>query len=161
MNLIYPVHGLTGAFHLIVALLAILFGTYILFSTKGTQRHKRVGYLYAVSMLLLNITAFMLFNLTGKFNVFHIAAIVSSLTLFAGIIPVIIKKPAGSYVHYHFSFMYWSVMGLYAAFVSETLVRIPATPFWGAVGVGTALVMLAGGLVFGFKKAKWEALSSL
>lgn len=156
MNLIYPVHGFTGAFHLVVALLAILFGTYILFSKKGTSIHKKVGYLYTTSMVLLNITAFMLYNINGKFNVFHIAAIVSSLTLLAGILPVLIKKPADNYVHYHFSFMYWSVIGLYGAFVSETMVRIPATPFWTAVGIGTGLVMFIGGLVFAYQKAKWE-----
>jgi len=157
MDLIYTTHSFTGAFHLVVAILALLFGTIVLFSKKGTQFHKRAGYLYAVNMMLLNITAFMLYNLTGKFNIFHIAAIVSLATLIAGFVPIIIKKPVKGYMQLHISFMYWSVMGLYAAFVSETAVRIPATPFWEAVGFGTAAVMLIANIVYFQKKNQWES----
>jgi len=158
MKIIYLTHSFTGTFHLAVAILALLFGTVILFGKKGTSFHKKAGYLYVVNMILLNVTAFMLYNLTGKFNIFHIAALVSSVTLLSGFVPVIIKKPVDGYIQLHFSFMYWSVMGLYAAFVSETAVRIPAAPFWGAVGFGTAIVMFVGGFVFAYKKLQWQSI---
>ena len=35
----------------------------------------------------------------------------------------------------HFSFMYWSVRGLYAAFAAEVLTRIPEANFFGMVGI--------------------------
>jgi len=158
MNFIYPIHGLVGAFHVIVSILSLGFGSYILFSTKGTRLHKKLGYVYAVSMTLVITTAFMLYNLTGKFNMFHIAAIVSTVTLMAGMLPILLKKPRNSYLSLHFSFMYWSVIGLYGAFVSETLVRIPESPFWEMVGLATGAVMLVGGIVFGFKKKQWQLL---
>lgn len=157
MNIIYITHSLTGTLHLLFAILALLFGTVILFSKKGTSFHKKAGYLYVINMILVNVTAFMLYNLTGKFNIFHIAALVSSATLLSGFIPIIAKKPKDGYIELHFSFMYWSVMGLYAAFISETAVRIPTAPFWEAVGFGTAIVMFVGGLVFAYKKNQWQS----
>lgn len=155
---IYPVHGIVGAFHLIVAVLSLVFGSYILFTCKGTSLHKKAGYAYVASMTLVIVTAFMLYNLNGKFNIFHIAACVSTFSLLAGMMPIIFKKPTNSYVSLHLSFMYWSVMGLYGAFVSETMVRIPESPFWEMVGLATSAVMLVGGIVFGFKKKQWELL---
>jgi len=160
MNLFYTTHSFTGTFHLSVAILALLFGTIVLWAKKGTQFHKRAGYLYAINMILLNITAFMLYNLTGKFNVFHIAAIVSSATLLSGFVPILLKKPINGYMDLHIGFMYWSVIGLYAAFVSETAVRIPSTPFWGAVGFGTAIVMFFASIIFAKKRHQWETTFS-
>lgn len=159
MDLLYHVSGYLGAAHLVVAILAILFGTIVLCTKKGTTNHKRTGYAYSLCMILVIVSAFLLYNLTGKFNVFHVAAIVSAATLIAGLVPVFLKKPAKGYMEMHLSYMYWSVIGLYGAFVSETFVRIPSTPFWGMVGFGTALVMLIGGFVFATKKAKWEAIT--
>jgi hypothetical protein len=52
--------------------------------------------------------------------------------------------------------MYWSVMGLYAAFVAETMVRIPDAPFYNMVGWATGGVMLIGGIAFGYYKKSWE-----
>jgi len=50
------------------------------------------------------------------------------------------------------------ITGLYGAFVSETLVRIPESPFWEMVGLATGAVMLVGGIMFGFKKKQWQLL---
>ena len=52
--------------------------------------------------------------------------------------------------------MYWSVIGLYAAFVSEVSVRVPQTPFYAMVGIGTGIVMLLGTIFFRIYKRKWK-----
>jgi len=51
--------------------------------------------------------------------------------------------------------MYYSVIGLYAAFLSEIVTRIPGLNFGIMVGVGTGLVMLVGITFFQMKKNKW------
>jgi len=65
----------------------------------------------------------------------------------------------------HFSFMYWSIMGVYGAFVSETLVRmpkvviesgIPNSVFYQMTGIGTAIVMGLGVYFFLKNKSKWD-----
>jgi len=61
--------------------------------------------------------------------------------------------------------MYWSIMGVYGAFVSETLVRmpkvvvesgIPNSVFYNMTGIGTALVMGLGVYFFLKLKPKWD-----
>ena len=107
-----------GLIHLTVSIFALVFGTWVLAARKGTRAHRRVGYAYAVSMILVLVTAFMIYRLFGRFGVFHMAAIVSTVTLLGGMIPVIRRRPVNSWLNLHFSFMYWSVFGLYAAFVA-------------------------------------------
>lgn len=150
------IHDHIGFIHLISALVATVSGTVILFMAKGTNKHKMIGYGYVISMAVLNITAFLIYRLFGGFGVFHVAAIVSFATVLGGFIPVITKKPSGGWVEMHFSFMYWSVLGLYAAFASEVFTRIPETPFFGMVGIATFGIM-AIGYFFWFKyKPKWK-----
>ena len=154
-----------GLVHLIVSILALIFGTWVLAARKGTKTHRRAGYAYAVSMLLLLATAFMIYRLFGRFGVFHIAAIVSMVTLLGGMIPVIWRKPVNSWLNLHFSFMYWSVFGLYAAFVAETAVRLPirtmfssAQTFFTTVIVSTLATMLVGQIIFFKNKKKWQTI---
>jgi len=63
--------GFTGSFHLIVSILAMISGIMVLGMQKGTRRHRQLGYLYAVSMLLVNLTAFMIYRLFGGFGIFY------------------------------------------------------------------------------------------
>jgi len=155
-----------GLIHLIVSLLALLTGTWVLFTKKGTSRHKKIGYVYVVSMVIVNATAFMIYNLWGKWGLFHWTALVSSITLLLGMLPMIIKKPA-DYISYHFGFMYWSVVGLYGAFVAEVMVRIPPvifkdgipnSTFYKMLGISIALTMGVGAYCFLRLTKKWEGI---
>ena len=138
-------------------MVAMLAGAGVFFLPKATLRHKRVGYVYFVAMLVMLVTTFFLYHLFGSFGIFHVLAVVSSVTLLAGMIPVWSRACIPDWAAYHFSFMYWSVVGLYAAFVAETAVRIPDTPFFAMVGIGTFVVMTAGNIGFRWYKATWEA----
>lgn len=143
-----------GLVHLLSALLATITGSLVLIMRKGTKRHKQVGYVYVFSMLVLNGTAFMTYRLFGGFGIFHYGAIGSALTVIGGMIPVI-KKPKG-WINRHYAFMYWSVIGLYAAFASESFTRIPETPFFGMVGIATGVIMLIGAIGFGRYRKSWH-----
>ena len=112
------VTGTTGLIHLISSIIALVTGLLVLTTTKGTTRHKKIGYIYVVSMVVLNLTAFMIYRLFGKFAIFHWFAVLSCLTLIAGMYPVLTKK-SKNYLLTHFNFMYWSVVGLYCAFCAE------------------------------------------
>ena len=152
-----------GLVHLLMASFALIFGSFVLADGKGTVFHRRVGYLYALSMLGLNITALMIYRLFGKFGVFHWAAVVSLVTLLAGMIPVILRRPAKSWLGLHFNFMYWSVFGLYAAFVAEMATRLPirtavssVTTFFMIVGAATFATMLVGQIILLKYKKRWQ-----
>lgn len=147
-----------GLFHLIVSMLSILFGTTILFMEKGTKRHKQIGYAYIVSMLGVVVTSFMMYRLFGRFGIFHVAAIISAITILLGIIPAILRKPAKSWFSWHYGFMYWSVIGLYSAFAAELLVRIPQQPFFRMVGFASFGVAVIGGIFFAIYNKKWSQM---
>ena len=148
----------TGLVHVISAVFALISGTMIITMKKGTKRHVQVGYLYVISMVVLIVTAFMIYRLFGGWGVFHYASVVSLISISLGMIPIWLKKPVNNWRYLHFTFMYWSVIGLYAAFAAEMFTRIPNTPFLGMVGIVTGVIMLIGGLLFGLKKASWRTV---
>jgi len=145
----------TGQVHLASAIVALAAGAWIVWRPKGTATHRRVGWLYAASMLTLNVTALMIYRLTGTFGPFHIAALVSLVTLIAGIIPAWRRRPA-NWLDRHYFWMAYSYLGLLAATVAETATRVPAvqsfaggpTPvFWIVVVVSSIAVFVVGARV--------------
>ncbi len=164
MNFEHLYSDTIGLVHLIFSILAVIFGTIVLLKTKGSKSHKKMGWLYTYSMVGLLITAFLIYNLYGKFGIFHWLAVVSTVTLFGGMVPMIVKKPK-YYVTLHFSFMFWSVFGLYAAFVAELIVRIPkiviedGAPnplFYNLVGIAVFITMAFANFFYFRHKKKWS-----
>lgn len=147
------VNSSLGWFHLAIALLAMLAGAFVLATPKGTKRHKQVGYIYVASMILVCASAMGIYRLTGTFGIFHVTAIVGFLTLAGGMIPMFIKNLEKKYKAVHVWFMYYSVLGLYAAFASELSVRIPDRPFYTMVGIATGTIFSVG-TIFILKKEK-------
>lgn len=152
------VHDTTGLIHLAASCTSLLFGTLILLWHKGTRLHKRIGYAYTFSMVILNATAFGLYHLFGRFGAFHIAALISSLTIIAGMIPVMLKRPTTKWLDFHMAFMYYSVIGLYAAFASEIITRVILSNFGVMVSIATGLVMGLGAFFFQVKRGRWRKL---
>ena len=145
----------TGLIHLIASTSALISGSLVLLMKKGTRTHIRIGYVYVTSMVVLIATAFMIYRLFNGWGMFHYTTIVSLLTLAFGMLSIWTKKPAHKWQELHFSFMYWSVIGLYAAFAAELFTRIPDAPFMGMVGISSLGIIVAGGIGFKINKAKW------
>tara|TARA_R110000796_G_scaffold252640_2_gene389864 strand:- start:113964 stop:114443 length:480 start_codon:yes stop_codon:yes gene_type:complete len=140
-----------GLFHTCCAVLAMIFGAVVVFKTKGTNLHRKIGYAYVTSMLLMNLSGFGIYNF-GGLSLFHAFAFISLLTLLLGIIPAI--KRSKDWYKKHFYFMSWSVVGLYCAFWAEVGVRFfDMQYFWWVVMLATMLTGLVGMTVIN-KKAK-------
>ena len=125
---------------------------------KGTLVHRRVGYGYVLSIGVLIISSFGIYRLFGRFGVFHALSLVSTFSLVAGMLPMFrkIRKPG----HYetHFKRMYFSVVGLYAAFAAESFSRVSRFGnFWQAVAWGCVLVFVACFVIFIRMKPVWSA----
>lgn len=144
--------------HLISSITALVTGTLVLVMRKGTKRHRQVGYGYVASMGVLILTAFMIYRLYNGWGVFHYTTVAILITIGLGMVPIWLKKPAEKWQYRHFSFMYWSVIGLYSAFAAEVLTRVPQAPFFGMVGIAFGVIMLAGGVIFVMNKSKWSNL---
>lgn len=149
--------GSIGLIHVISSCSALFFGSLILFTKKGTSRHRKMGYAYVFSMLVLLTTALMIYRLFNGWGIFHYFALLSLLTILLGMLPLWAKTSRSNAIYFHFIFMYWSVIGLYAAFASEVLTRIPKTPFFNMIGLATGIIMLLGGVYFKIKKKSWLA----
>lgn len=141
-----------GYIHLFFAIVAMITGLVVVFNTKGTAFHKRIGYVYVANMLLLNISSFFISNFNG-FSIFHFFAIVSLVTILAGMYPTL--KKTKNWLQKHYYFMAWSVVGLYCAFWSEVGTRFVNNmkDFWWAVAIATFLTAFIGARIIN-KNAK-------
>ena len=138
-----------GLFHSAVATVALISGAMVLSMTKGTARHRQIGWVYVASMIALNVSALMIYRLFGRFGPFHIAAVFSLASLVSALIPTI-RRPKG-WLQRHYYGMSWSYVGLLAAAASEFITRVPATVFWWGVLGATAAVVVIGGSIIGIR----------
>jgi uncharacterized membrane protein len=116
--------GFPGWVHIASALVALALGGVIVASRKGTPVHRLAGLAYVFAMLLLNLSALSIYDMTGHFGPFHAGAIFSLVCVLAGISAPILRR--GDWLKRHYRWMGWSYFGLLAAGFAEAIVRIPA-----------------------------------
>ena len=136
--------------HTVFGFYSLIFGTYVVLQTKGTRQHVWIGRCYAISMLVLCLTAFGIYELYGGFGIFHVAAIVSLLSTLGGVIAVYLKRKLKAWRVWHYQFMAWSYVGLLAATSNEIFVHIGffnelAVSFQYSPLISLALIMGGGG----------------
>jgi uncharacterized membrane protein len=131
-----------GLLHVVFALASLLTGTLVLLRRKGNATHRRLGRAYLFSMLGLNLTALLNYELFGFFGPFHWMALISLASVLGGYLTVRRKRPG--WKHAHAYFMTGSYVGLVAATVAEIASRIPGWTFGASVVVSSVLVILAG-----------------
>ncbi|MDX1460957.1 MAG: DUF2306 domain-containing protein [Xanthomonadales bacterium] len=136
-----------GEAHFYAAVLALAAGAVVVFSRKGTPLHRWIGRLYLAAMISANTSALLIYDLWGHFGPFHIAAVVSLVTVLMGAIVAWRRKPAPGWRTVHAYWMSWSYVGLLAAAVAETSTRTLDFDFGLTVAVATLLVIVAGAVV--------------
>ncbi len=144
--------------HISSALLALLLAAVVLIAPKGTRFHKRMGYVFAVTLLLVNGSAALMYNLTGRFNLLHVFVMISLVSLIYGMIPAIRRKPA-NWLRRHISGMTGAALGVWAAGLAELTIRVlpgflnPTQIMGIAAGIGVVFFFLIGFLIGRFMKA--------
>lgn len=131
-----------GLVHLLIALLAILVGSLVVLSRKGTKQHRWLGRIYVAAMIGVNLTAFLIYELYGEFGLFHWMALFSLATVLLGWLPARSRRSGWKVQHAYF--MSGSYVGLIAALAAEILTRTPLLPFYGAVAVASVSVIAIG-----------------
>ena len=149
------VHSTMGSVHMVTALAAILFGLVVILFPKGRAAHRMAGLAYVFAMLLTNISALMLYNLTGRFNLFHAFALLSLAVTLPGLLMPIVRPR--NWIFHHVHLMGWSYLGLLAAAANEAAIRLPlhvdTPPRILAVG---AFLAVATGLAGAVLRSRWE-----
>ena len=137
-----------GWTHTATAVLALASGAAVLLVTKGTTRHRQLGWVYAASMVALNGTALLIYRLFGGFGPFHAFAILSLLTVIAGIVAAVQSRRSrlaraldrrAQALERHYAWMTWSYVGLVAAALSEAATRLPIFRPQPGTGIGFAI----------------------
>lgn len=117
------VHSFAGAVHFASALTGMLSGVFILLGIKGTKRHRQIGYLFVISVILVNLSALFIYDFNqGSVSVFHFLIPVSLFFLGFGFIPMLGSRKANA-LNRHIIGMNGAVYGLWAAGATEFFVR--------------------------------------
>jgi uncharacterized membrane protein len=134
----------SGLLHVGLAVVALAAGLLQLVLTKGTPAHRRLGWLYAASMLGLNGVGFTIYREFGGFGLFHYLAVASLVTIVGGMVPVLLRRPERGWLDLH---AYWMSMS-YVGLVAAGLFQLATHPPVGRVRtwvVATALAVTFGG----------------
>lgn len=136
-----------GTAHVGFALVALASGAWVLLRRKGDTAHRWRGWVYVGSMVGLNVSALLVYDLTGSFGPFHVMAIASMAGVLIGIGYVRLRRPRSGWRHLHGTWMSWSYVGLLAAAASEAATRLPESPFWWMVLLASGAVLALGALL--------------
>lgn len=109
--------------HVVAALTALAAGGAVIALPKGRAVHRLLGIVYVFAMLVTNMAALMIYNLTGHFGLFHAFALLSLAFTLTGLAMPIIKPR--DWVARHVYWMGWSYLGLLAATANEVVIRLP------------------------------------
>jgi uncharacterized membrane protein len=139
---------LAVAIHTALAISGIIVGLIQFLRPKGGPIHRARGYAFVYAMLIADGAAMLVFQFTGRFNIFHVGAIVNLIAIVLAIIPVLRSPRPSNWKNQHYYWISWSYVGLIAAAVTELVVRTShlATreQAWTATAVTSALVTVIG-----------------
>jgi len=118
------VHSITGGIHVVFSIIGLITGGYILLARKGTGKHKKIGYVFSIALLIVNISALFIYDFNdGKISVFHFLIPVSLFFMIYGMYPMIIKSRKKNKLVRHIIGMNGAAIGLWAAGATEYFVR--------------------------------------
>ncbi|PIB35922.1 hypothetical protein BFP72_11220 [Reichenbachiella sp. 5M10] len=118
------IHSSVGALHFYSSIIGLLTGAFLLLAPKGTRLHKTIGYLFSVSLLLVNLSALSIYDFNdGHPSVFHLLIPVSLFFLCYGLWPAFAKKRKPNWLKQHIIGMNGAALGLWAAGATEFFVR--------------------------------------
>lgn len=140
--------------HTFFSILALISGALIFLTKKGTKQHKKIGYLYSISMILLLITSFGLFSLWGDFGVFHALSIVSLFTLAIALYFPLAGRNKKKWVEHHLLWTGYSYVGLIMAAGSHLFRVFPNWPNWLRIFLFWILPYLIGTILIFKNKVK-------
>lgn len=160
-----------AALHTTLGVTALATGAFVLVRLKGDRLHRIVGRVYATAMAALCVLSFGLRDTTPLFagyGPFHIAAVVSFVTVVAGVVVAWRRQPG--WLEGHYMWMAWSYIGLVMATGGH--VMRPVFLWLRDAGVPAGLaVALAIGMVWGLpplvgsqwiarRKVGWDRLGA-
>ena len=138
----------TGLVHSVLAALCIVIGLVQLVGRKGSPSHRMLGYVFVVSMLIVNISTLSVRRFTGGFNIFHVEAGLNLACVVAAMLPMLRRPRPSNWLLTHYRWMAGAYIGLIAAGLTELVVRLgpfaTKTQLWTASAAVGAIVTIVG-----------------
>ena len=135
--------------HVMFAFIALISGMTVILRRKGGAWHKRVGYLYLVSMLAVNGSALWQADVVSS-DPFVIASFASLATLFAAMVCALKFRSSRSpaLLAAHGTMMGWSYFGLLAAGLTQSLTasELYAYEGWARNEIGVYILVALGAI---------------
>lgn len=142
-------HTISGLIHFTSAALGLIFGLMILFLRPGSKTHKICGYIFVLTVLIVNISALFIHEMGMTFGPFHYIIPFSLYFLFIGIKPFLVTMERVKKLKDHIRGMVGSALGLWAAFCAELVARTPyLSKFLFAFGENTFWIATIEGFFF-------------
>ena len=152
--------------HTLLGFIALIAGAWNLITTKGTRRHRLVGWVYVGSMTGLLLTSFGIVELFGGFGPFHVMSIVSGGALSIAIYFPLRRKRYKNWMVHHYMWIAYSYVGLVMATGSHLFEYGPTGwPSWARAGlywgvpyvVGSALIFARRDRILGRLQADYSS----
>jgi uncharacterized membrane protein len=136
------VHSAAGAIHVVLAVLCIGVGLIQFLRPKRGAGHRARGYLFVYAMLVADGTAMLVYQFSGRFNLFHVGAIVNFVCIVAAIVPLLRSPRSANWRRKHYYFIAWSYVSLMSAASTEIVVRVVPFTTRGQVGVAAFVLSI-------------------
>jgi uncharacterized membrane protein len=132
--------------HIGAAVSALLAGAAVLLRPKGTRTHRRIGTLFVLALVLVNVAALSLHR-ESAFGVFHALAVASLVTIAIGLSPLLLGKRSETVIVTHAYCMTWSYAGLVAAGCGQLTVAVGEDLSGWVVPVVIGTVLTVSGVI--------------
>ena len=136
-----------AAGHILAAVSALFVGAAVLLLPKGTHAHRVIGAVYVLALVVVNVAALSLHR-ENAFGVFHVLAVVSLVTIGAGLVPLLLGRRSLPVIANHAYCMAWSYAGLVAAGSGQLVAAVGQDGPWVPVVIATVL-LISGAIIFG------------
>jgi uncharacterized membrane protein len=136
------IHNLTfaGAIHAALAMLCIGVGLTQFLRPKRGAGHRARGYFYVYAMLVADGTAMLVYQFSGRLNMFHVAAIINFVCIVLAIVPLLRSPRPANWRRTHYYFIAWSYVSLISAAATEIAARLGPLTTRAQIGL-TAFVV--------------------
>jgi len=131
--------SLMGWLHTIACLIALCAGAYVLSASKGTPRHRKLGWWYVGAMVALNLSVLTVYSHDfvpgrppgpGNFGFFHWLTIVTLLTTVLAVVAGMRQRGSRFWAHTHAQAMLFSYYMLVGGLINELIVRVVPLRAW-------------------------------
>jgi uncharacterized membrane protein len=135
-----------GWVHTVLSAFGLVLGAEQMLRRRRDRWHRWFGYAYVVAMVTGDLAILTVYRFNGHFNAFHVGALANLLCIGMALQPMLARPRPQQWRLKHYIWISWSYVGLWAAALTEFIVRTQPLPGRAASIIVT---IAASGLVTG------------